>query len=97
MSDSASARDRIERSSVGPLIRLRRIPTWAIFLVVLGCVVGGLLLHGVASAALLGVVGLLLAWLAYLGWPSLPPQARAVRALVVVAVLAYAAYRLWSG
>lgn len=97
MSDSGSARERIERASVGPLVRLRRIPAWAVFLAVLGCVVAGLLLHGVASATLLGVVGLLLAWLAFLSWPTLPPPGRAVRVLAIVVVLGFAAYRLWFG
>lgn len=97
MSDPDSTRERIERSSVGPLARLRRIPTWAVFLLVLGCVVGGLLLDGVASAALLAVVGLLLVWLAFLSWPALPPPARLLRVLTIAVVLGVGVYRLWSG
>lgn len=96
MSASDPARDRIESASLRPMAVLKRIPAWVLFVVVLGAVVGGLLLDGVASAALLGAVGLLLGWLAFLSWPALAPPARFLRVATALLVLGAAGYRLFG-
>ena len=94
MAASDSTRDRIESASLRPLAVLKRVPAWLVFVVVLGAVVGGLLLDGIASAALLGVVGLLLGWLAFLSWPALAPPARLLRVATALLVLGVAGSRL---
>ena len=93
---SISGRDRLERSSIQLLLALRRVPRWAIFLVVLGCVVGGLLLTGPLAAALLGVVSLFLAWLLLLAWPRLTEAQRSLRGLTIVLVGGSAIWRLFT-
>jgi len=93
---SISGRDRLERSSIPLLLAFRRVPRWAIFLVVLGCVVGGLLLAGPLAAALLGVVSLFLAWLLLLAWPRLTEAERSLRGLTIVLVGGSAIWRLFT-
>ena len=93
---STSGRDRLERRSVPLLLALRRVPPWAMFLVVLGCVVGGLLLTGPLAAALLGVVSIFLAWLLVLAWPRLTDGQRLMRGLTVALVGGSAIWRLFT-
>lgn len=93
---SISGRDRLERRSIPLLLALRRVPRWAIFLVVLGCVVGGLLLTGPLAAALLGVVSAFLAWLLLLAWPRLTEAQRSLRGLTIVLVAGSAIWRLFT-
>ena len=69
---------------LGPVIvLLARLPKIVPFLVVLGLLLGGLLLQGIAGAALLLVLAALLGVLLYLAWPVLPRQSRVVRIGVV--------------
>lgn len=91
-----SARDRLERHSLPLLLALRRVPQWALFLVVVGCVVGGLLLTGPAAAALLGVVALLLGWLLVVAWPRLTDGQRLMRTLTAALVAGAAIWRLFA-
>lgn len=91
---STPGRVRIERGSRPVLLALRTVPQWVLFLIVLGCVVGGLLLTGPLAAALLGVVAIFLAWLLVLAWPRLTPAQRLLRALVVILVAGSAIWRL---
>ncbi|MGI8627983.1 MAG: DUF6703 family protein [Geodermatophilaceae bacterium] len=93
---TTSGRDRLERRSLPVLLALRRVPQWAMFLVVLGCVVGGLLLTGPPAAALLGVVSVLLVWLLALAWPRLTEAQRLLRGLTVVLVGGSAIWRLFT-
>ena len=73
---------------LGPVIvLLARLPRIVPFLVVLGLLLGGLLLQGVAGALLLLVLSALLGVLLSLAWPALPERARLIR-LAVVVVLA---------
>jgi len=76
------------------LLTLRRVPPWAMFLVVLGCVVGGLLLTGPLAAALLAVVSVFLGWLLVLAWPRLTEQQRLLRGLTVALLVGAAFWRL---
>lgn len=70
---------------LGPVIvLLARLPKIVPFLVVLGLLLGGLLLKGVAGALLILVLAALLGVLLLLAWPALPQQARVVRLAVVV-------------
>lgn len=91
---TTSGRGRIERRSIPVLLALRRVPQWAMFLVVLGCVIGGLLLTGPLAAALLGVVSIFLAWLLLLAWPRLTEAQRLLRGLTAVLVGGSAIWRL---
>lgn len=93
---TASGRDRLERRSVPVLLALRAVPRWVVFLLVLGCVSGGLLLTGPLAAALLGVVALFLGWLLMLAWPHLAQVPRFLRALTIVIVAAASIWRLVS-
>ncbi|MDQ4039313.1 MAG: hypothetical protein M3313_13415 [Actinomycetota bacterium] len=93
---SSSGRDRLERGSLPVLLALRRVPQWTMFLAVLGCVVGGLLLAGPPAAALLGAVSGFLAWLLALAWPRLSAAQRLLRGLTVVLVAGSAIWRLFT-
>jgi len=92
---SASGRDRLERRSLPVLLTLRRVPQWVLFLVVLGCVVGGLLLTGPLAAGLLLVVALFLGWL-LLAWPRLTEAQRLLRGLAVALISGSAVWRLFT-
>ena len=85
-----SLRRSLELKAGPALVVLARAPRWVPFVVVLGCVVGGLLLHGVASAVLLGIVLLLLALQLFFAWPVLLPPQRLLR-VAVLALLVLAA------
>lgn len=91
-----SGRDRLERRSRSVLLTLRRVPQWLLFLIVLGCVLGGLLLSGPPAAALLGVVAVLLAWLLLLAWPRLTAGQRILRGLTVGLLAGAAIWRLFA-
>jgi len=92
---STSGRDRLERGSLPILLTIRRLPQWVLFLVVLGCVVGGLLLSGPLAAALMGVVAVVLGWLLLLAWPRLTEGRRLLRGLTVALVAGGAIWRLF--
>ena len=93
---SASGRDRLERRSLPVLLTLRRVPQWVLFLVVLGCVVGGLLLTGPLAAGLLLVVALFLGWLLLLARPRLTEAQRLLRGLAVALISGSAVWRLFT-
>ncbi len=93
---STSGRDRLERRSLPVLLRLRKVPQWVLFLAVLGCVVGGLLLTGPLAGALLGVVAAFLGWLLLLAWPRLTAGQRLLRGLTVAVIAGAAIWRLLS-
>lgn len=90
---SSPLRRAVEANSVVVLHALRAAPKWALFLVVLALVVGGLLLSGLLALVLLGALALFLGWLAYLAWPALPPGQRVLRLLTVALVAASAVAR----
>ena len=70
---------------LGPVIvLLARLPRIVPFLVVLGLLLGGLLLQGIAGAVLLMLLAGLLGLLVYLAWPALPAQSRVIRLIVVL-------------
>lgn len=72
------------------IVLLARLPRIVPFLMVLGLLLAGLLLQGVAGAVLLLVLSALLGVLLYLAWPALPQQAKVVRLAVVVVLAARA-------
>lgn len=73
---------------LGPVVvLLARLPRIVPFLVVLGLLLGGLLLQGVAGAVLILVLSALLALLLVLAWPALPQQARLIRSATVVVLM----------
>ena len=79
----------------GPvLVLLARAPRWVPFVLVLGCVVGGLLLTGPGGAVLLAVVLALLGLQLYFAWPVLLPPQRALRAAVLGLIAVVIATRL---
>lgn len=90
---STSGRDRLKRHSLPVLMTLRRVPQWVLFLVVLGCVVGGLLLTGPLAGALLGVVAVFLGWLLLVAWPRLTGGQRLVRGFTAALIAGPAIWR----
>lgn len=89
-------RDRLEQRSLPVLMAVRRVPKWVLFLVVLGCVAGGLSLTGLTAALLLGIVSLFLVWLLALAWPQLVAAQRLLRALTIALVGGAAIWRLFA-
>lgn len=87
-----SFRRAVELRAGPVLVLLGRAPRWVPFALVLGCVVGGLLLHGPVAALLLAVVLLLLALQLFFAWPALDPPQRALR-LLVLGLLVFAVVR----
>jgi hypothetical protein len=83
-------RTKVERRSAAVILFLRGLPRWLPGVGVLCLLGGGLLLPGLAGAALMMVVAAILLWLVYLSWPAVPAFGRLVR-LLVVALLAAAA------
>jgi hypothetical protein len=97
MSPESRPRPEVPSRGARVLLALRGVPTWLLFLLVLGATVGGLLAHGMLSAVLLGILALLLAWLASMSWPVVPPVGRAVRVLSAAVAAGLALYRAVSG
>ncbi len=91
-----SGRDRLERRSLPVLLTIRKVPQWVLFLVVLGCVVGGLLLTGPLAGALLFVVAFFLGWLLLLAWPRLTEAQRFLRGLTAGLIAGSAIWRLFT-
>jgi hypothetical protein len=82
-----SFRRAVELRAGPVLVLLARAPKWVPFALVLGCVVGGLVLHGPVAAALLAVVLLLLALQLFFAWPALDPPQRLLRLVVLVLIV----------
>ena len=73
----------LERTS-GPLLtRFARAPKWAVLLLLVSLMIGGLTLPTYLGAAMLLTLTLFLAWITALAWPALSPGGKAMRALVV--------------
>lgn len=81
---------RIQRGSTPILRAVSAAPKWAVFLVVLVLIVGGLLSTGWRGALLLGVLGVALAWLSYLAWPA-SATGRRVLQLLTIGLIGFAA------
>jgi hypothetical protein len=78
----------------GPvLVLLARAPRWLPFVLVLGCVVGGLLVSGPVGAVLLLLVLLLLGLQLFFAWPVLLPPQRLLRASVLGLIVLVVASR----
>jgi hypothetical protein len=90
----SSFRRSLELKAGPVVVLLGRAPRWVPFAVVLGCVVGGLLLHGPISAVLLAVVFALLGLQLFFAWPVLLPPQRALRVIVLGMLVAAAFSRL---
>jgi uncharacterized protein DUF6703 len=86
-------RRAVERRSAAPLAWLATRPRWALFLVLLGLLLGGLFAPPAVGLGLLVVLALLLGWLTYLAWPRLPPGGRLARLAVLALVLVVAVQR----
>ncbi len=73
----------LERTT-GPLLaRFARAPKWAVLLLLVSLMVGGLTLPAYLGAAMLLTLTLFLAWITALAWPALSPGGKAMRSLVV--------------
>jgi uncharacterized YccA/Bax inhibitor family protein len=66
------------------------LPRWLVPVILAILLVAGLVFSGPIGAALLGVLGLFLAWLVFLSWPALPTTTRIIRIVVVAGILAVA-------
>jgi uncharacterized membrane protein len=63
--------------------------------VVIGVVfIAGLVLPGVAGAAVLLVVAAVMGLISYLSWPSVPSGLRSMRLLILALVVAFAVFKL---
>jgi hypothetical protein len=89
----SSFRRSVELKAGPAFVLLARAPRWVPFVVVLGCVVGGLLLTGPAGAVLLLVVLLLLGVQLFFAWPVLLPPQRLLRASVLGLIVLVVASR----
>lgn len=75
----------------GPVVAfVAGLPRAVPFLLVLGLLLAGLFLQGVAGAVLLLVLAAGLAVLLVLAWPALAPNARALRVAVLALLVARA-------
>ena len=73
----------LEQTS-GPLLtRFARAPKWAVLLLLVSLMIGGLTLPTYLGAAMLLTLTLFLAWITALAWPALSPGGKAMRSLVV--------------
>jgi hypothetical protein len=93
---SSALRRAVERGSAPVLLRLRGLPGWVPFVVLLGLVLGGLFAPAAIGVLLLAVLALLVGWLIYLAWPALAPPARVARLVALGLVLAAAVQRAAS-
>jgi hypothetical protein len=80
----------VERRSAAPLVFLRQLPAWLPPLVLVGLLVAGFAVRGLAGAAALGMVAVFIGWLGYLSWPLLGGAGRAGRVAAVGCLLALA-------
>lgn len=85
-----TARGRLEALSARPLIVMNGLPRWLMPVILAILLVAGLVISGPIGAALLGVLGLFLAWLVFLSWPALPATTRIIRIVIVAGILAVA-------
>jgi uncharacterized YccA/Bax inhibitor family protein len=72
------------------LILMNGLPRWLVPVLLAVLLVAGLAISGPLGAALLGVLGLFLAWLVFLSWPALPVATRIIRLVVVAGIVAVA-------
>jgi hypothetical protein len=79
------------------LTYLRSLPGWLVFTATLGLVLTGLFGPAPVGAAMLGLIGALIAWITYLAWPELTPGGRLARLGTLALVLAAAVQRVVSG
>jgi uncharacterized membrane protein len=70
------------------LSRLGRTNPTIVFLVALAVLMGGLFLPGIVGAALLFVLGAMMAALTYTTWSVQPPATRVIRVVLLVLVIA---------
>lgn len=92
---ASATRRSVEGRSARVLLLLHQQPRWLVPGVIAVLLVAGLALGGVAGAALLAVLAVVLGWFAYLSWPALAGQARLLRvaAIAVVVILAVSQLR----
>jgi hypothetical protein len=83
-----------ERPHERLVVRLSAVPRPVIFVLVLVLTVGALLLDGVLSAALVGVLIVLVASLSAVSWRTAEPSTRLLRLLVIGALVAVAVSKL---
>lgn len=93
-SSPSGVRRALERASGPLLIRLHKLPSWLVPLIMLGLAVVGLIAGGIVGFVLLGLVAIFLSWLALLSWPVLDRRARLLRFLAVGLVAAAAVIQL---
>lgn len=88
---SSASRTSLERASRPWLLRLSRIPRWALLVVTLAVLLAGLFVPGVVGGVFLVVLAVFLGWLAVVSWPALGGAARLLRVatLVLLVVAAY--------
>jgi Family of unknown function (DUF6703) len=92
--DVSQSRQAFERQSAAALLWLHQLPVWLLPLIMVGLLVTGFTLHGVAGAIALCAVAAVLGWLAALSWPRLSGQGRLLRAAAVACVLIAAVIQL---
>jgi len=88
------ARQRLERRSARWLLLLNTLPRWTVLVAITVLTIAGLLLPGVAGAAVLLVLAALLAWLMAISWPAVAWGGRVARLVAVALVVGAAGYKL---
>jgi hypothetical protein len=92
-----SIRRTVERRTAPLLLYVHALPRWVPFTVVLGLLLAGALLDGLAAAGCLLVVVGFFGWLLYLSWPLLTPGPRLIRGLAIGLLLIAAVVRASGG
>ena len=90
---ASPSRQAIENRSAAPLLWLHQLPVWLLPALLAALLIAGLTLRGLAGAAALAGVAVVLGWLAAVSWPRLDGRARLLRGAVIAAVLAVAVIR----
>ena len=77
------------------MTRLSRLPKLVPFAVLLTLLGAGLIIHGPAGFALVGLAALFVAWVLYLSWPVLNGSERIMRLAVLLLAVALAIVQLF--
>jgi len=87
---ASDTRRSVETRSARVLLLLHQQPRWLVAAAAPVLLIAGLAVPGLAGAALLTALAVLLGWLAYLSWLTVPAQGRVLRVAAIAAVLVLA-------
>jgi hypothetical protein len=91
--DASATRAAAERRSATPLLFLHQLPGWVAPVLLVGLLIAGLTVRGLAGAVALIAVAAVLGWLASISWPRLAARGRASRLLAIAVTVGLAIYQ----